>query len=90
MLAQEVPQFKRVLTDYGSMYVDVDVDVDGYTEIRRTGCYMVSIRPDSESTTVVIVTLYVNGTFYWAIYTEEGMPVGATISLSLQVGSYLI
>ena len=53
VVAQEVPQFKRVLTNYGSMYVDVD----GYTEIRRTGSYMVSIRPDPESTTLVIVTV---------------------------------
>ena len=83
VVAQEVLQFKHVLTDYGSMYVD------GYTEIRRTGSYMVSIRPDPESTTLVIVTLYVNGRFYWVIYAEEGVPVGATISLSLQVGSYL-
>ena len=79
VVAQEVLQFKHVLTKY----------VDGYTEIRRTGSYMVSIRPDPESTTLVIVTLYVNGTFYWAIYAEEGVPVGATISLSLRVGSYL-
>ena len=83
VVAHEVPQFKRVLTDYGSMYVD------GYTEIRRTGSYMVSIRPDPESTILVIVTLFVDGRFYWAIYAEEGVPVGATISLFLQLGSYL-
>ena len=83
VVAKEVLQFKHVLTNNGYIYVD------GYTEIRRTGSYMVSIRPDPESTTLVIVTLYVNGTFYWGIYAEEGVPVGATISLSLQVGSYL-
>ena len=83
VVAKEVLQFKHVLTNYGY------INVDGYTEIRRTGSYMVSIRPDPESTTLVIVNLYVNGTFYWAIYAEEGVPVGATISLSLQVGSYL-
>ena len=83
VVAQEVLQFKHVLTDYGYMYVD------GYTEIRRTGSYMVSIRPDPESSILVVVNLYVNGTFHWAIYAEEGVPVGATISLSLQAGSYL-
>ena len=50
---------------------------------------MVSIRPDPESTTLVIVNLYVNGRFYWVIYAQKGVPVGVTISLSLQVGSYL-
>ena len=83
VVAKELLQFKHVLTNNGYIYVD------GYTEIRRTGSYMVSVRPDPESTTLVIVSLYVNGTFYWAIYAEEGVPVGATISLSLQVGSYL-
>ena len=83
VVAQEVLQFKRVLTNYGYIYVD------GYTEIRRTGSYMVSIRPDPESNTLVAVNLYVNGRFYWVIYAEEGVPVGATISLSLQAGSYL-
>ena len=83
VVAQEVLQFKRVLTNYGYIYVD------GYTEIRGTGSYMVSIRPDPESTILVIVTLFVDGRFYWAIYAEEGVPVGATISLSLQLGSYL-
>ena len=81
--AKEVFQFKHVLTNYGYIYVD------GYTEIRRTGSYMVSIRPDPESASVVIVNLYVNGRLYWVIYAEDGVPVGATISLSLQVGSYL-
>ena len=83
VVAKEVLQFKHVLTDYGYIYVD------GYTEIRRTGSYMVSIRPDPESTTLVIVNLYVNGRFYWVIYAQKGVPVGVTISLSLQVGSYL-
>ena len=83
VVAQEVLQFKRVLTNYGSLYVD------GYTEIRRTGFYMVSLRPDPESASTVIMNLYVNGRCYWAIYAEEGVPVGATISLSLKVGSYL-
>ena len=76
-------QFKRMLTDYGYIYIY------GYTEIRRTGSYMVSLRPDPESASTVIMNLYVNGRCYWAIYAEEGVPVGATISLSLQVGSYL-
>ena len=35
--AMEVLDFKGVLTDYGSIHID------GYTEIRRTGSYMVSI-----------------------------------------------
>ena len=65
----------------------MDIYIDGYTEIRRTGSYMVSIRPDPESTT--LVNLFVNGRFYWAIYAQKGVPVGVTISLSLQVGSYL-
>ena len=82
-VAQEVLQFQLVLTDYGSTYEG------GYTEIRRTGSYMVSIRPDPESASLVIVTLYVNGNFFWIVYAEEGVPAGATISLSLQVGSYL-
>ena len=81
--AKEVLLFQRVLTNYGYIHVG------GYTEIRRTGSYMVSIRPDPESASTVIVNLYVNGRLYWAIYAEEGVPVGATISLSLQVGSYL-
>ena len=81
--AQEVLLFPCVLTNYG------DIHVEGYTEIRRTGTYMVSVRPDPETDTLVIVNLYVNGGFYWVIYAEKGVPVGATISLSLQVGSYL-
>ena len=81
--AQEVLQFQRVLTNYGYIHVG------GYTEIRRTGSYMVSIRPYPESTSTVTVTLYVNGKSHWVMYAEEGVPAGATISLSLQVGSYL-
>ena len=81
--AQEVLLFPRVLTDHGYIHID------GYTEIPRTGSYMVSIRPDPETDSIVIVNLYVNGVFYWVIYAEEGVPTGATISLSLQVGSYL-
>ena len=81
--AKEVLQFKHVLTDYGYMYID------GYTEIRRTGSYMVSIRPDPESASLVIVTFYLNGKLYWVVYAEEGIPVGATICIFLKVGSYL-
>ena len=81
--AKEVLQFKHVLTDYGYMYID------GYTEIRRTGSYIVSIRPDPESASLVIVNFYLNGKLYWVIYAEEGVPVGATISIFLKVGSYL-
>ena len=81
--AQEVLLFPHVLTNYGYLYID------GYTEIRRTGSYMISIRPDPETDSLVIVNLYVNGTFYWVMYAENGVPTGATISLSLQVGSYL-
>ena len=81
--AQEVLLFPHVLTNYGYIYID------GYTEIRRTGSYMVSIRPDPETDSLVIVNLYVNGGFYWVIYAEKGVPTGATITLSLQVGSYL-
>ena len=81
--AQEVLLFPRVLTNYGYIHVE------GYAEIRRTGTYMVSIRPDPETSSLVIVNLYVNGGFSWVIYAEKGIPVGATISLSLQAGSYL-
>ena len=81
--AQEVLQFQRVLTNYGYIHIG------GYTEIRRTGSYMISIRPYPESTSTVTVTLYVNGKSHWVMYAEQGVPAGATISLSLQVGSYL-
>ena len=81
--AQEVLQFKQLQTHFGYIHLD------GYTEIRRTGSYMISVRPDPQSATIVIMTLYVNGTFRWGLYAEEGVPVGATISLSLQAGSYL-
>ena len=50
---------------------------------------MISARPDPQSASIVIMTLYVNGKFCWGLYAEEGVPVGATISLSLQAGSYL-
>ena len=78
-----VMQFKRVLTDYGYMYID------GYTEIRRTGSYMVGIRLDPESSFVRGVVLYVNGAGLWAVYAEDGVPTGVTVSLSLRAGSYL-
>ena len=78
-----VMQFKRVLTDYGYMYLE------GYTEIRRTGSYMVSIRLDPESSTIRGAILYVNGALRWVVYAEEGVPTGVTVSLSLRAGSYL-
>jgi len=63
--------------------------IDGYTEIRRTGSYMVSIRPDPESASLVIVNFYLKRNLYWVVYAEEGIPVGATICIFLKVGSYL-
>ena len=63
--------------------------VDGYTEIRRTGFYMVCLRPDPEKLEEVMTTLYVNGTMYWTVHAQQRVPVGVTISLQLQVGSYL-
>ena len=78
-----VMQFKRVLTDYGYMYID------GYTEIRRTGSYMVGIRLDPESSFTRGAVLYVNGAGLWAVYAEDGVPTGVTVSLSLRAGSYL-
>ena len=80
---QALLQFDHVKTNQGYMYVD------GYTEIRRTGSYMVSIRPDPESDPTVTVSLYVNGKSYWVIYAERGVPTGATISVFLQAVSYL-
>ena len=78
-----VIDFKRVLTNYGYMYIE------GYTEIRRTGSYMISLRPDPESASLVTTNLYINGKVYWLIFAQQGVPTGATISLELQVGSYL-
>ena len=78
-----VMQFQRVQTDYGYMYTE------GYTEIRRTGSYMVSVRLDPESSSVTGATLYVNGVTQWIVYAEDGVPTGVTVSLSLRVGSYL-
>ena len=80
---QALLQFDHVKTNQGYMYVD------GYTEIRRTGSYMISIRPDPESDPTVTVSLYVNGKSYWVIYAERGVPTGATISVFLQAVSYL-
>ena len=83
MRAKQLMDFKWVKTDYGYMYVD------GYTEIRRTGFYMVCLRPDPEKLEEVMTTLYVNGTMYWTVHAQQRVPVGVTISLQLQVGSYL-
>ena len=49
-----------MLTNYGYMYVD------GYTEIRRTRYYMVALRPDPESASIVATILYINERPYWA------------------------
>ena len=78
-----VLKFRRVLTNYGYLYVD------GYTEIRRTGSYMVSIRPDPITTPTTVVSLFVNGQSRWDVYAEYGIPSGATISLILRAGSYV-
>ena len=83
MRAKQLIDFQKVKTDYGHMYVD------GYTEIRRTGSYMVSLRPDPENVKEVMTSLYVNGTYYWTVYAQQRVPIGVTISLQLQVGSYL-
>ena len=81
--AKEVLKFNRVETDYGYMYRD------GYTEIRRSGTYMVSIRPYPDSTAIVTVTFYVNGKSFWVVKVEKGIPSGATVAISLRVGSYV-
>ena len=78
-----VLQFRHVLTNYGYLYVD------GYTEIRRSGSYMVSIRPDPITTPTTVVSLFVNGQSRWDVYAEDGIPSGATISITLQAGSYV-
>ena len=83
VVAKRVIKFGNVLTNYGYMYVD------GYTEIRRTGSYMVSIRPKPLYNQLLMPTLYVNGKAYWIFYCEEGIPGGATIAIKLQTGSYL-
>ena len=82
---KQVMDFKHVLTDYGYLYVD------GYTEIRRTGSYMVSLRPDPDSSAppLVIPVLYVNGRAHWKVFAQQGVPIGATISINLQAGSYI-
>ena len=78
-----VIDFKRVLTNYGYMYIE------GYTEIRRTGSYMVSLRPDPENFKEMKVSLFINGKFHWTVYAQQHVPVGVTISLLLKAGSYL-
>ena len=83
MRAKQLIDFQKVKIDYGSMYVD------GYTQIRRTGSYMVSLRPHPENSTELMMSLYVNGTIYWTVFAQQCVPVGVTISLQLQVGSYL-
>ena len=81
--SKQVIDFQHVLTNYGYMYVD------GYTEIRRTRYYMVALRPDPESASIVATILYINERPYWAGFAQQGVPAGGTISLNLQVGTYL-
>ena len=83
MRLKQVIDFKNVKTNYGYMYVD------GYTEIRRTGSYMVSLRPDPENFKEMKVSLFINGKFHWTVYAQQHVPVGVTISLLLKAGSYL-
>ena len=82
---EQVMDFKNVLTDYGYLYLE------GYTEIRRTGSYMVSLRPDPDASAapLEIPVLYVNGRPHWVIFAQQGVPIGTTISINLQAGSYL-
>ena len=80
---QALLKFDLVKTNHGYMYRD------GYTEIRRTGTYMISIRLDPESKPTITVSLYVNGKSYWVVNAERSVPTGATISVFLQAVSYL-
>ena len=71
--------FLHHLTSYGRLYVP-----DGDISIRKSGSYMISLRPDPPANATTKIDVLVNGRFKRKFISRMGVPSGQTISLVLK------
>ena len=75
--SQIVP-FPDHRTNYGRLYAN-----DGHVTIRRSGSYIVSLRPAPPAEASAVFDLFVNGRLKWKSSSKMGIPSGQTVSMVL-------
>ena len=80
----QVVPFPGHITNYGRLYTN-----NGHITIRRSGSYIIHLRPDPPSDASAMIDLTVNGRFTWRSYSKMGVPSGQTISLVLKANDTL-
>ena len=75
--------FNFAMTLYGDMKSGHDV------RIRKTGSYMISLRPFIFDSRSLRFDLHVNGIVRWSAYIDSGVSSGQTVALPLRLGDLL-